>query len=205
MSLEEFVVHENMRQNAMNEVLKELYRFHTSENSGNDLPEALLPFVADLTFSDGAGFLSAAFDGSVEIRKRNAATPGDGWDVKSGRPQGQVYRLCFGQVTDPILNSHMNLKEIENLGISLPLGSCFLAVPIQCHSVPYCRLGAWRVPTGKRKHSSDSFQVWDRQALEVAARLIFLTRDVAFYGARRNLLRLLCFLQTGSPRQSNRD
>ncbi len=172
--LEHFVAGEHERYNAYREICNVLADFHT-RGCERAWPVQVLPVIADVTFSDGAAFVIAGSNGSMEIRQESARAPGNIVKMASLDRGGDLWRKCVGEISLRILNSHLTQAGINDLGVDLPVRSSLMAEHLGCRPACIC---VWRSPGGGREHSIESYQFYDVLPLQLACQMTSLTIEL---------------------------
>jgi len=175
-----FIQHENLRLVAMNELLDAL-RAYGYGGAGTSWPEEALAHVADVTFGDGAAFVTAVSDGRLELQQGAAGSPGKSFCLPQPRNRSVLWDVCRSSKALPLMDSHMTAQRLDELGLPLPPGSSFVAHQLQSRFRPDSCVCVWRCPDGQRLHSEHSFEVWDREELRMVANLLSVTIDTGAY------------------------
>ena len=170
------LVIDNQRRLAANLKLSSALRIAIDVERDAGLPEAILPHLADLTFSDGAAFVYAMPDGKLSIEQSSPAAVGATVPVTAhSTPFGRLWHVCVGGVIGhapgraELMANHLSSRKIEQLGVDLPPSSSIMAKRLESDFYPDTCVAVWRASAGRRQYSSDFYQVWDSEPFCVAA------------------------------------
>ena len=183
-NIDVYQMHENRRQNAFSAVRNGLREYSV----GDTWPICVLPPVADLTFSDGAAFMTAHQDGVLVIQQAPASAPGRTVCIGPGTMHGEIWKACMAPRQDAFYDCHLPARVIEELGVLLPERSSIMAEPLTAWHRPHSCICVWRADEGGRWHSRDAYEVWDLEQLRVAAQVIGLTIDAREYAGEATRL-----------------
>jgi len=145
-------------------------------------PVGALASIAQYTLSDGAAFVCACGDGSLGIIQEQAEPgPSNPQILENGPDKGILWNLCNRVEDGMFFGSHLHDRTIASLGLRLPAGSSVMADSLRSGFLRTAGLCVWRSPQSESRYSAESYEVWDKQAFTVAARLVCVTVDARHY------------------------
>jgi len=168
----QFAIEENLRRAMLKKIMREV----SGPNDTSSLYRCL-PYLADLTFSDGVAVGHAQDNGTLQLIQQTSGR--DGQEI-TAHPEGQyseIWKICY-EGTKMFLEGHLAEKETVRLGLKIPGGGSIVAEPIRAESLPHRAILCWRSYSGGREYSKFPYEVWDLPLLEIAVLSIRYISDV---------------------------